>query len=70
MPEVTEQQLPEVKPVPGFYRKVDDAIECSISDLFGPGWDLLISEKDQYTYPAHGWYWFDSKEEAENFFNS
>ena len=70
MPDNTEQQPKEVAPVAGFYRKVNDEIECSVSNLFGPGWDLLVSEKDQYAYPMHGWYWFDSKEAAENFFNS
>ena len=52
----------------GFYKKINDGIEYSASNLFGPGWDVLISEKDIYTYPIYNWFWFDSKEEAEQFF--
>lgn len=25
--------------------------------------------KDDFTYPVDGWYWFDSEEEAKQFFN-
>jgi hypothetical protein len=35
-----------------------------------PDYDLFVEEKDTYTYPTQGgWYWFDTLEEAEKFFN-
>ena len=41
------------------------------SDEYGNGYDL--NELDHiaglYTYPYNGWYWFETLEEAETFFN-
>jgi hypothetical protein len=35
-----------------------------------PDYDLFAEEKDTYTYPTQGgWYWFDTAEEARAFFN-
>lgn len=35
-----------------------------------PDYDLFAEEKDTYTYPTQGgWYWFDTIEEARLFFN-
>jgi hypothetical protein len=34
------------------------------SFVYGPGYTLLIEDKDTYTYPVQGWYWFDSAEQA------
>jgi hypothetical protein len=35
-----------------------------------PDYDLFVEDKDSYTYPTQdGWYWFDTLEEAEKFFN-
>lgn len=42
--------------------------------LEGSGWvlnkDYFLekSKKDTYTYPIDGWYWFDTMEEAREFF--
>lgn len=42
--------------------------------LFGPNsiinatYELFRDEKDTYTYPVDGWYWFDTEEEAYSFF--
>lgn len=30
---------------------------------------LVTDEKNSYTYPIDGWYWFDTEEEANTFFN-
>ena len=32
--------------------------------VYGPTFTLLRADKDTYTYPVEGWYWFDSAEEA------
>jgi hypothetical protein len=53
----------------GFYRVNNEQLEFSPGNLYGPGWDLLVSEKDEYTYPMHEWYWFDTQEAAKEFFN-
>lgn len=35
-----------------------------------PDYSLFKEEKDTYTYPTEGgWYWFDTLEEAKQFFN-
>ncbi len=44
--------------------------------IAGPNWVagpyesyyLSRGQKDTYTYPIDGWYWFDSEEQAYNFF--
>lgn len=51
----------------GFYNK--DAMLRAGMFVFGPGFTLLRDEKDSYSYPVNGWYWFDSAEEAAAFFN-
>lgn len=33
-----------------------------------PDYSLKIEDKDTYTYPCHGWYYFDSDEYAYSFF--
>lgn len=34
-------------------------------NIFGPGYSLIIQDREIYEYPVYGWYWFDSDEEAE-----
>jgi hypothetical protein len=36
--------------------------------VLAPGYELLRSAKDSYTYPVQGWYWFNSLGEACEFF--
>jgi hypothetical protein len=60
----------------GFY-KVDDMnnklmwapnfVDGNNSD--GITFTLVREDKDAHTYPVEGWYWFDSAEEASQFFN-
>lgn len=56
----------------GFY-KIDigsDIIICAPHFVLG-GYDiyqLYREQKDTYTYPIDGWYWFDSEQLAYNFF--
>jgi len=56
----------------GFYR-VDTAsgiVVCGPHYVYGPydSYTLLKEQKDTYTYPIDGWYWFDTEEQAYNFF--
>lgn len=36
--------------------------------VYAPAFTLLKEDKDTYTYPVEGWYWFDSEEEARSYF--
>jgi len=33
-----------------------------------PTFDLYKEQKDTYTYPFDGWYWFDSENDAYEFY--
>ena len=52
----------------GFYKKVDDDILKGENFVFSPVVTLKAEDKDNYTYPQDGWYWFDSFDEALVFF--
>jgi hypothetical protein len=51
----------------GFY-KVDlsGVVMCALNFVHGPYNDYKLSrnEKDTYTYPIDGWYWFDTEQAA------
>jgi hypothetical protein len=32
------------------------------------GVDLTVDNKDEHTYPVEGWYWFDTEDQAKEFF--
>lgn len=58
-----------------FYKFEEDSLlsgnYVSGSDAEGNGFDLNVYDHGQgkYTYPVNGWYWFDTEEEANVFFN-
>jgi hypothetical protein len=53
-----------------FYRIVEDNIfEKAPNFVYAPTYTLNKINKDEYTYPTPGgWYWFDTEEEAKAFF--
>ncbi len=54
----------------GFY-KLDTDLLYAPNFVYG-GYDayqLLKENKETYTYPVDGWYWFNTEEEAKTFFN-
>ena len=51
----------------GFY-KLDTELLYAPNFVCGPDFTLDINEKNNYTYPVDGWYWFDSLESASIFF--
>jgi hypothetical protein len=53
----------------GFYKLENENILYAPNAVLGPDFVLLAEEKDNYTYPFNHWYWFDSEEEAKQFFN-
>ena len=53
----------------GFYKKQDGQLLYGPHIVEGDGYVLLAQDKDTYEYPIDGWIWFESEEEANNFFN-
>lgn len=54
----------------GFY-KLDNETTLLYAPNFvaAPEYSLDKTIKNDFTYPVNGWYWFDSEEEAKQFFN-
>jgi hypothetical protein len=48
----------------GFYRVADGEIQAALGNVHAPEYTLLTADKDTYTYPVDGWYWFDSYAKA------
>lgn len=44
-------------------------ILCAPNFVDAGSFYLVKEEKDSYTYPIGGWYWFDSEELAYQFWN-
>jgi len=55
----------------GFYKYINDELFCGHNFVYGAydAFRLFREERNTYTYPVDGWYWFDSEEEARIFFN-
>lgn len=51
----------------GFY-KYESELEFAPSGIICNDWILCAEEHETLTYPIHGWYWFNSRLEAETFF--
>ena len=51
----------------GFYRYEPDNLYHGPNFVLALDYQLYAENKDTYTYPVDGWYWFDSREEALNF---
>ena len=52
-----------------FYKLIDEKNYIFGSEVLSAEYQLLTEDKDTYTYPFDGWYWFNSEEEAREFFN-
>lgn len=51
-----------------FY-KLDSGVLLFGRVVTSPNFELTTETKDNFQYPQDGWYWFETKEEAELFFN-
>jgi hypothetical protein len=60
--------LMETKDTSGFYWSQDGKRAFAPNAVIAPTYTLRREDRLTYTYPAHGWYWFDSKAEADAFF--
>ena len=52
----------------GFYKKDDNQILVGENYVYSPIVTLKAEDKDTYEYPQDGWYWFDTFDEALQFF--
>lgn len=51
-----------------FFKKDGEQLLQTEGDIHTPDNTLLASDKDSYTYPVEGWYWFDSLDSAMAFY--
>ena len=54
----------------GFYKKEEGQILNGEELVSTPNVTLSIDNKDEFTYPQDGWYWFDTFDEALTYFAS
>ena len=63
----------EIIDTSGFYRlnpNDSSALEYAPNFVYAPSYTLKKEDKDSYTYPTDGlWYWLNTEEEAYAFFN-
>lgn len=52
-----------------FYKLIDEVNYTYGPEVISAEYQLLTEYKDIYTYPVDNWYWFNSEEEAREFFN-
>ena len=52
-----------------FYKMIDEVNYTYGPEVISAEYQLLTEDKDTYTYPIDRWYWFNSDEEAREFFN-
>jgi hypothetical protein len=48
-----------------FYKFDQGRVFVAPNSVKSSEYELLAENKDSYTYPVHGWYWFDNDEAAE-----
>jgi hypothetical protein len=53
----------------GFYKNDDGDLLHGQNYIMAGSYNLFASEKDNYQYPIHGWYWFENEQTAREFFN-
>jgi len=51
----------------GFYKYEPDILYHGPNFVLDLHYELIAENKDTYTYPVDGWYWFNSREEALDF---
>lgn len=53
----------------GFYKYQDNELYHGPNFVVHKDFQLYKENYQDYSYPIDGWYWFDSREHAESFFN-
>jgi hypothetical protein len=53
----------------GFYKlNEDNELMCAPNFVCTPDYELYKEQHETYTYPVDGWSWFNSEQEAADFF--
>lgn len=50
-----------------FYKEDNGSLLSGDNFVFSPIVTLKAEDKDNFTYPQDGWYWFDTEDEANSF---
>lgn len=53
----------------GFYKNDNGFLSYGKNYVLSGSYNLYKEQKESYTYPYDGWYWFDSEDQAREFFN-
>lgn len=53
----------------GFYKIENDELFYGPNFVYSKDYELTRETHEDLEYPVDGWYWFDSEEEAREFFN-
>lgn len=53
----------------GFYKIDGDEILYAPNFVYSKDFEIEINNKEKYTYPIHGWYYFETEESAMKFFD-
>lgn len=61
--------MEEIQDTSGFYRNDQGFLSYGKNYVMSGYYNLLREQKDEYTYPVNGWYWFDSEDQAREYFN-
>ena len=52
-----------------FFRIDNEELQEAPNFVHAPDYSLLAEDKDSYSYPTQGgWFWFDTEEEAKAYF--
>ena len=51
-----------------FYKEDNGSLLVGENFVYSPTVTLKVEEKDNFTYPQDGWYWFNTEDEANSFF--
>lgn len=51
-----------------FYKLNNRGLQVAPTSVEAPTFSLYADQKDTYTYPVGGWYWFDTEAQAYDFF--
>jgi len=52
----------------GFYKNDNGTLLYGPNFILNYNYELRKESKDDHTYPVDGWYWFDARQEALDFF--
>ena len=53
----------------GFYKLDGDQLLYGPNFVINANYELKRENKDQYTYPVDGWHWFDTEQQARQYWN-